>query len=61
MLPLPHFDVNQRPLPAATQEVLNARQQQEFVGGVFTDHSDAPGDVLQSRSDDDNRSILARR
>jgi hypothetical protein len=36
-LPLP-FDVDQRPLPAAEQEVLNAREGQKFINGVFGFH-----------------------
>ncbi len=36
-LPLP-LDVDQRPLPAAKQEMLDARERQQIVLGVFGGH-----------------------
>jgi hypothetical protein len=38
LLPL-LFDVDQRPLPAAKQEALNAGEGQEVFGGVFGGHN----------------------
>ena len=38
LLPLP-LHVNQRPLPAAEDEVLDARERQQLVGAVFGVHS----------------------